>query len=375
MPELNAEAIPKLSSPPSKENAQLIEHLQTEARKVLDALIPSNAHIILLDYPHHPNVGDSMIWLGEIAYLKSRGIKPSYVCDYKNYNASYIRGIYNKNSIILIHGGGNFGSLWKHLHDFKLQVLRDFPQLLIIQLPQSIHFEDDQGIAETAEVIKKHGNFTLLVRSHESLALAQKHFSSNIILCPDLAFFIGAISSKTPPIVDCFVLSRTDAEKSSAACVSNIKCCDVTACQTADWLEMSNKEYLITRIEMHYLVRKFFDFIDPNNRFLLVMWNLLARARLARGVALLSRGNVILTDRLHAHILSILMNKLHVVVDNSYGKLGDFYHAWTSQYPSVLFVKDLTTLQKATTEFVGYINQRKKSDSNTVISHQTEVVN
>ena len=69
------------------------------------------------------------------------------------------------------------------------------------------------------------------------------------------------------------------------------------------------------------------------------------------------------------------MNKLHVVVDNSYGKLGDFYHAWTSQYPSVLFVKDLTTLQKATTEFVGYINQRKKSDSNTVISHQTDVVN
>ena len=38
--------------PRAKENAQVIEHLQTEARKVLDALIPSNAHIILLDYPH-----------------------------------------------------------------------------------------------------------------------------------------------------------------------------------------------------------------------------------------------------------------------------------------------------------------------------------
>lgn len=364
------------SMPPrTKENAQVIEHLQTEARKVLDALIPSNAHIILLDYPHHPNVGDSLIWLGEIAYLKSRGLKPSYVCDYKNYNANNIRRIYNKNSIILIHGGGNFGSLWTHLHDFKLQILRDFPQLPIIQLPQTIHFKDDQGIAKTAEVIKKHGNFTLLVRSHESLALAQQHFTSNNILCPDSAFFIGAISSKTLPVVDCFVLSRTDAEKSSAACISKIKCCESSASQTTDWLEMSNKEHLITRFEMHYLVRKFFDFIDPNNRFLLVMWNLLARARLARGVALLSRGKVILTDRLHAHILSILMNKQHVIVDNSYGKLGDFYHAWTSQCPSVLFVKDLTTLQKVTTEFVGYINQRKKSNSSAVISHQTEVVN
>lgn len=364
-----------LSSPRANENAQVIEHLQTEARKVLDALIPSNAHIILLDYPHHPNVGDSMIWLGEIAYLKSRGLKPSYVCDYKNYNANNIQRIYNKNSIILIHGGGNLGSLWTHLHDFKLQVLCDFPQLPIIQLPQTIHFKDNKGIAETAEAIKKHGNFTLLVRSHESLALAQQHFTSNNILCPDLAFFIGAINSKALPVVDCFVLSRTDAEKSSAASISKIKCCETAATQTADWLEMSNKEHLITRIEMHHLIRKFFDFIDPNNRFLLVMWNLLARARLARGAALLSRGNVILTDRLHAHILSILMNKLHVVVDNSYGKLGDFYHAWTSQYPSVLFVKDFTTLQKATTEFVGYINQRKKSDRNAANNNQTEAAN
>lgn len=363
------------SSPQIKENAQVIEHLQAEARNVLDALIPCNAHIILLDYPHHPNVGDSMIWLGEIAYLKSRGIKPSYVCDYKNYNADFIRRIYNENSLILIHGGGNFGSLWTHLHNFKLQVLRDFPKLPVIQLPQTVYFKDDQDVAETAEVIKKHGNFILLVRSHESLALAQKYFCSNNILCPDSAFFIGAISSKTLPSVDCFVLSRTDAEKSSAACLNKIKCCESPASETSDWLDTSNKEQLITRVEMHHLVRNLFQRIDPSNRFLLIMWNLLARARLARGITLLSKGKIVLTDRLHAHILSILINKQHVIVDNSYGKLGDFYHAWTSQYPCVLFVKDLTTLKKATTEFIDYINQRKKTDANTAINNQTETSN
>ena len=360
--------------PRAKENAQVIEHLQTEARKVLDALIPSNAHIILLDYPHHPNVGDSLIWLGEIAYLKSRGLKPSYVCDYKNYNASNIRRIYNKNSIILIHGGGNFGSLWTHLHDFKLQVLRDFPQLPIIQLPQTIHFKDDQGIAETAEAIKKHGNFTLLVRSFESLALAQQHFSSNNILCPDMAFFIGSISSKTPPIVDCFVLSRTDTEKSLTASISAIEFSNSATSQTADWLEMSKKEQLIIRIEMHHLFRVFFGFIDPNNRVLLVIWNLLAKLRLERGISLLSRGNIVFTDRLHAHILSVLMNKPHVVVDNSYGKLGDFYRVWTSQYPSALFVKDLSTLQKAASALVHYVKQQKKSNNSKTANNQSEAV-
>lgn len=358
-----------------KENAQVIADLQNKARSVLDDIIPSNAHVILLDYPHHPNVGDSLIWLGEIAYLKSRGLKPSYISDYKNYNLNQIKKIINKNSILLIHGGGNFGTLWPHLHNFKLQVLRDFTQLPIIQLAQTIYFEDAHSAAETAEVIKNHGNFTLLVRSHESLAIAQQYFTSSNILCPDMAFFIGSTPTKTLPTVDCFVLSRTDTEKSLTASISAIEFSNSATSQTADWLEMSKKEQLIIRIEMHHLFRGFFSFIDPNNRVLLVIWNLLAKLRLERGISLLSRGNIVFTDRLHAHILSVLMNKPHVVVDNSYGKLGDFYRVWTSQYPSALFVKDLSTLQKAASALVHYVKQQKKSNNSKTANNQSEAVN
>jgi pyruvyl transferase EpsO len=38
---------------------------------------------------------------------------------------------------------------------------------------------------------------------------------------------------------------------------------------------------------------------------------------------------VVITDRLHAHILSLLLGIPHAVLDNSYGKVGRFLAAWT----------------------------------------------
>lgn len=338
----------------------MIAHLQNEARKVLDVLIPNNAHIILLDYPHYPNVGDSLIWLGEIAYLKSRGLKPSYVCDIKNYSYTNIRKILNNNSIILINGGGNFGDLWKNLFAFKLRVLKDFPLLPIVQLPQTIHFESDVAIAEMAEVIKSQGNFTLLVRCHESLALAEKNFVSKNILCPDMAFFIGPVITKTKPIFDLFILSRTDVEKSSSASINTIKFNNITTFQVADWLDISWQERVILRTEIYsQLIQKK---LDPNNKFLLAVWNLLSFYRLKRGAALLSRGKIVITDRLHAHILSILMNKPHVLMDNSYGKLSHFYQAWTSNFTSAKFAVNVNEVEKNACSLSASLRKNSQSD-------------
>ncbi len=54
-----------------------------------------------------------------------------------------------------------------------------------------------------------------------------------------------------------------------------------------------------------------------------------ARARVLRGCRLLSSGRVVITDRLHAHLLSLLLGIPHAVLDNSYGKLSRFLDAWT----------------------------------------------
>jgi pyruvyl transferase EpsO len=39
---------------------------------------------------------------------------------------------------------------------------------------------------------------------------------------------------------------------------------------------------------------------------------------------------VVITDRLHAHILSLLLGIPNIILDNSYGKVRDFHETWTS---------------------------------------------
>jgi pyruvyl transferase EpsO len=68
----------------------------------------------------------------------------------------------------------------------------------------------------------------------------------------------------------------------------------------------------------------------------------LARQRLRRGVAVLSAGHVVVTDRLHGHILSLLLGIPHVVLDNSYGKLSSFVATWTHDVDGVLRAESVT---------------------------------
>ncbi len=340
----------------TQESPNTIAHLQHEARKILDAIIPDNAHIILIDYPNNTNVGDSLIWLGEIAYLKSRGLKPSYVCDVKNYNVVNIKKILNKNSIILMHGGGNFGTMWKEIHAFRLQVLNDFPKVPILQFPQTIHFDDGVKIKEIAEAIKTQGNFTLLARSQPSYEFAIQHLTTQSYLCPDTAFFIGQINTQQKPIFDNFVLARTDHEKSADLAADSICGLESMDIEVSDWLQASMKERLLHRVEIH--TQWIRERVDPNNQILLLLWNHLSSLRLNRGVALLSRGRIVITDRLHGHILSILLNKPHVLIDNVYGKLGNFYKTWTFSHASALFVTDLTMLRKAVAGWNLFMSQQ-----------------
>lgn len=65
-----------------------------------------------------------------------------------------------------------------------------------------------------------------------------------------------------------------------------------------------------------------------------------AAKRLRRGCATLSEGRVVITDRLHAHILSLLLGIPNVILDNSYGKVRDFHQTWTSGSDLVTLAAD-----------------------------------
>ncbi|HEX7645618.1 MAG TPA: polysaccharide pyruvyl transferase family protein [Burkholderiaceae bacterium] len=337
---------------------KLILELQRKARTVLDALLPDSSHPVLLDFPNNSNVGDSLIWLGEVAYLRQRHMAPTYTSDMHDFSHASLRAVLDPSTVILMHGGGNFGTLWPDEQHFRLRVLREFPGVPVVQLPQSIFFEDGTLLEETQEVIKAHGNYTLVVRDHASYEFAMAHFACRVVLCPDMAFFIGSLAAKKDPLYDRFVLARTDCESAQSWFVDAPELREGRTQYNSDWLEQGMAEKVLNRV--HRYSARMRRSLDPCNIWLLGLYNRLASSRLTRGMDLLDTGHVVIADRLHVHILSILMEKPHVLLDNRYRKLGNFHDAWTKPYRGVAFAETLREAYQAAAQYDG---ETKRYDS------------
>ncbi|WP_341328149.1 polysaccharide pyruvyl transferase family protein [Methylotuvimicrobium sp. KM2] len=302
-----------------------------ETRKIihntLDPLVTKGCSGILIDFPNHSNVGDSAIWLGEICYFKKRKCTIKYVCDYRNYKKLTIKRIIKNTDVIFIHGGGNFGDLYPQHQELRQILSIDFPNNRIIQLPQSINFTDFSGSNSSFEVLSRHKDFHLLVRDIKSYEIAKKHNMNLVYLCPDMALMldINPLKIKTKS-TDIVVLSRTDKEKVSAfkpdAPLKN-------KYQIIDWLGENSPKY-----EWLYdWAHKRLNWNSKVPLFILTHLaifaaNAMAKERLDRGLNILGQGHVVITDRLHALLLSWLGQAPVYFVDNNYGKLSNFTNTW-----------------------------------------------
>ena len=99
---------------------------------------------ILLDLPYFTNVGDVLIWQSTLDLLKD--IK--YKCIYSSSIETYQKQSLPQEYIIILMGGGNWGDLWIRHHNFRRQILNDYPNNPIIQLPQSVFFKNPTYLQE-----------------------------------------------------------------------------------------------------------------------------------------------------------------------------------------------------------------------------------
>ena len=90
---------------------KLIVDLQTKIQACLDPFITGEP-IAVVDFPNIRNVGDSALWLGQIAYFNSRGIaRPAYVSTMHNFAAEELDARMPTGPIF-IQAGGTFGDIW-----------------------------------------------------------------------------------------------------------------------------------------------------------------------------------------------------------------------------------------------------------------------
>jgi exopolysaccharide biosynthesis predicted pyruvyltransferase EpsI len=310
-----------------KQAEATIERLHGEIGRVLGPELDGVRSLALVDVPDYTNVGDNAIYLGELGWLQRRhGLVPRYVCTINNFSAEALQQAVPEGPI-LIHGGGNFGDIWPYNQQVREEVLMAFPGRRIVQLPQSIHFDNLAAQDRAAEKIAAHGNVLLLVRDHKSFDLARNAFKCDVRLCPDMALALGLLPRPAEARHELLLLLRTDKEKADH---NPLPVLPVEAV-VADWLD--EPAYLRERLRRWSVCRaalvapaRSFDRNYQCERF----YRALATHRMARGLRLLASGRMVITDRLHGHILCLLLGIPHIAFDNNYGKVGSFIETWTA---------------------------------------------
>lgn len=319
--------------------AETISRLQQVLRDVLEQLVPQGGDVALLDFPNHNNSGDSAIWLGELRYLEDRGTRLRYVCDAATYDPGDLRRALPSDGVILLHGGGNFGDLWPLHHSFRLRVLRDFSDHRIVQLPQTIRVADET--ARWKPRIEEGGSYCVLCRDRRSLSLARTIPHSDVRLAPDMAFFLGELDRSRAPDRNIVWITRQDQER----LYETPHQFGEQEVLVTDWLAVSGSSRAVRSMTVRtrglvssaarasqgrsQLVRLRRAVIAPHQ--------LLAMRRLNHAVRLLSRGRAAVTDRLHGHILCLLLGIPHVLLEDNGGKIRGFVDAFGTQVGGVEF--------------------------------------
>ena len=295
--------------------------------------------VALLDFPNYGNPGDSAIWLGALACLAALGFSsPVYISDHRTFDAHMLRDALSDGGTILLPGGGNLGDLWPQAQVFRERVLRDFPEHAVVQLSQSIHFSERSALARAQTIFGAHPDFTLLVRDAHSLEIATTQLRCRASLCPDLAFCLTPETEpalRAEPSGECRVetlrLFRTDHEGMDHAANDG-----GTGTWNADWAnDVPTPLKRIARLG-DMALRTATRARAPSSakrltrRLLSASYPALARQRLRRGCQLLRSARVVVTDRLHGHVLELLLGRPHVVLPDRNGKLRGFIETWTS---------------------------------------------
>lgn len=263
-----------------------------------------------MDAASYGNLGDQAIALAIEMFLRDcLGEENVLVISEKDvlkYLNSLKRQI-NSSDLIVLSGGGNMGDMYPRYEAIRRVVVQAFPRNRIVIFPQTLDYREDaygqRELRRSAHVYSKHEKLYICAREHESYKLMRNMYP-NVILIPDIVFYLYGkleFADKNPKqgVGICF---RHDRESVLTASQEEelIKLCTQ---------ESSADEHLTTMSE------KSSAFMTYEDRKMAVSEKLEEFAQY----------KLVITDRLHGMIFSILAGTPCLAFDNSNHKISGVY--------------------------------------------------
>jgi pyruvyl transferase EpsO len=293
-------------------------------------LVPRHAPIALLDFPLYPNVGDSAIWLGAMVLAGDNDNRVRYTATHASYTPRALARELPADGVIVVQGGGNFGDRWPAHHRLRERVVDDFPDRKIVFLPVSVEFLGDGAADRSFAALGAHPDLTVMCRDACSVAEVDGHLPGQAVLTTDAAAALGHL---TPPSTtersEIIALLRTDSEAQRVVAPAPT---DLTV-RVIDWLNVAGdagydpvfeRAKRVLQRSGSVLARTPRIAPKGHQAVLLAAYQAMARRRLQWGLTNLASASIVVTDRLHGHILCDLMGMPHVVADSGHGKIDGY---------------------------------------------------
>lgn len=228
-----------------------------------------------------------------------------------------LKWLVNPQDLVFLHSGGNLGDRGMRSEKMRRLVIKSFPGNKIVSLPQTIHFsETEVGRREkenTRRIYAAHLNLTIIGRDPRSGELAQELFPHAETHCmPDFVLSLppkDSGSKNNPPKV--LLCLRLDSE-SALNQTQRQQIADSIPLETIPYDTTLNKPILVEQRE----------------------------SILNGTLNLFSEADVIVTDRYHGLIFTVLCQKPCVVLRTVDHKLTSAIH-WFKDIPSIMFAENI----------------------------------
>lgn len=288
--------------------------------------------IFLFGVPHHTNLGDNAQTYCIIKWIKLN--YPDYCVrqfslptisesDYKNIR-KYIR---NKD-MIFFHSGYHLTDLYNEESVYK-RIITLFPEKQITVFPQTIHYENEVNLAETAKIFNTHGRIKLMCRDELSYKIAKcSFFNCELLLMPDIVTSLIGTMSFTSPRNGVLFCLRND------------------------------KEAYYTKEQLNSLIQSFRTFHTAiTDTTLNVPVEIMKKQResiLINELGKYSRYKLIITDRYHGTIFSLIAGTPVIVLGTTDHKLSSGISWFPKNFSHhVFFANDLESAKRKAFEILS----------------------
>lgn len=283
---------------------------------------------IIANVPNHGNLGDQAILMGEYKFFKDIDKDRDII----ELDDDYTRRIFwvkmysfiLKKKPIFITGGGFLGTTWPEEGKRVKNIIKSFKNNKIIIMPQTIFYKDtDFGKKikeEDIKVFNDHKDLTIYVREKFSYDMYKDVFNCKIIVAPDMVTYLEPMKKEgSQGLIYCM---RSDIEK-------------LLSDKDSIYIEKTIKKYFkeneITKTDT--VIDDTFYTRDKREKAVI------------EKISDMSKSRLVITDRLHGMMFSILAQTPCIVFYNANYKIKGVYE-WVKNNDYIFLVEDIELLDR-----------------------------